>query len=281
MQNQTNYFLLQKVLIVVNAYGAFLKEREVVKRFNEKQKSSVLSINKEVKNNVKDYYDDYSSGLSANAALELTQSVDAEFAEIKEEMKESLIATEKYYKKLKHQFKEKYPLAEDMLEETLEEHRKTLQKHKKEMYNNNEYILNLSSSFVSFLRKSSGMADGAHIALYSFYRKKHEDIANNYDKQVWDGLVAKYEDLGLVPEKTRLTRKEIDFLGSVLNKMINVVSEEDLDGYQYVNQTTALKEEKVDERNQVATKILVDNFNKMQKLDKTYQGLKAVADKLF
>ena len=100
---------LNDFLIIINAYGAFLKERELVKK--RKHQKNNLSIIQLINSHKIDHYSSasrefgFSDGLTESAANEINYLITSTFSEEYESLKRNLISTEKYFKKLHIIFK--------------------------------------------------------------------------------------------------------------------------------------------------------------------------------
>jgi len=226
-------------LIIINAYGAFLKQREIVKAFEPNQKNS-KNFNQELASHEYDPYDwdaresGASNGLSSYAISNLKNSFNKAFDSKKEELTESLISSEKYYKRLKHEFLEKYPDLKEAFAFTLKEHQEHLQNIKRQRYQLHKEVIGMSDRFLSFFKRASGSGDGLKLAYTRFFRVISKEYNIQYDEKEFERLEDKIDHPK--SKKIVLDETEICFIVDILKQYLNVVTKADLkNGAKYIN----------------------------------------------
>lgn len=273
------------ILLVLNAYASFLKAREMVRSFKAETKDDSLIIKELVKNEEKDYYSpsygEYgvTSGIAQGTVLKINKTVDEVFNSQFMKLVESKVSSEKYYKKLKHQFVEKYPNLKEEMESYLLAHREHLHSTMMKNHQAKVKIINLSERFIAFLQISSGSADGAHLAYYPFFKEMLDKYNKDYDKERFSTLSDKYDPYGRrkSDSKWRMEIFDIMFLDDLIESVLMKVTEDDIDGSKYVNMDNENAEEKVE----IAENILRQKIQRFKNLHLECKALRMEADKLF
>jgi hypothetical protein len=268
-------FAINEFLEIIHAYGAFIKERELVKNFNKENKLS-KPITNEISMHSKDPYSwesrEYgvSSGISNSEIKEFTSKVLNVFSEEKELLTRNLISSEKYYKKLKHKFNEKYPELINPLKDSLLQHQKYVESKKRIQYQKHQSILGLSDRFISFFHYQSGGGNGLVIA----YRAFANDMNKKYniypsDTTLHDRL-AVYNHNRIEP----LNIKEIEDISTMLKTLLDNVTEEDLSNTtKYINDTEN-GNISIPEKIIIANSIIRKNYARFKKLHTEYLSYK-------
>jgi hypothetical protein len=270
-------FALNEFLEIIHAYGAFLKEKEIVKNFN---KDNLLSqpITEEIQKHSKDPYSyesrEYgsSSGISSSEIKDFQSLVSNIFITEKEKLTKNLISSEKHYKKLKHKFLEHYPELKNNLRHSMIEHQKYMESKKRAQYQNHKAIISLSERFISFFHYQFGGGDGLHIAYRSFanaMNKKYNLIPNNLN--ILENKLDVYESIKPI---SILNIDEINIISNILKNFIEKLTESDLsEPIKYVNSINN-GNMPIEDKVAIANDIITKNYNRFKNLHNEYTELK-------
>lgn len=255
-------YALNSFLEIIQAYGAFLKERAIVKKII-KDESINKTLSSELNYNKKDYYSyeykEYGtvSGLSDSSIQEIKKSISNIITEKKSNLTKNLISTEKYYKKLKHEFNNDFPELNELLTDKLKEYQEYMENKKRKTHQKNKMIEEMSPSFISFFHYQFGGSDGSKIAYQDFsfkVNKKYnltpnniEDLHNRMDIDDPKGI------------KT-LSAKEIDVLFSILDKFIKNIKDSDF----------LFEDDGNPEKTKLKHDIVIKEYNRFKKLHSKY-----------
>ncbi len=259
-------------LEIINTYGQFLKARDIVKSLNLEipfqRLRSELSIHE---------HDPYSwsareygemNGISSCSIDDIKEAAKKDLDEIKEELILKLISCEKHHKKLKHQFRERFPELNDEMKTQLTNHKEYVENKKRKEH---ALIKNMSERFISFLHYTFGGSDGLHLSYGSFSKHmiKNYNIIFNQDK--CDKLVADCDvddhSIKAIANK-KLTLAEIAFLASILKQFVENVTQEDLDNVEAYTESAKEKPE----NKAVSEKIIKGEFARFKKLFSDYSA---------
>lgn len=273
-------YALPDLLLILNAYGAFLKERELVRRINKSNGEASSAITHEISQNIlKEYhytYEDYSKtdGLTTVAAEELCTLVSSTLETQNQDLSKSLISTEKHYKKLKHQFAEKYPEV-DLLG-FIKFNTEHVENQKRKQYQSHKAITKLSERFIAYLQITSGYSLGGHIAIRPFIHSIESKYKITYDEKKYLKIAEEFDPECVQPKKEMLI-EDIHFLATILGKQIESISEDDmLNVEMHVNRQNGDFEEKL----ATARHIVKKQVDRFKKLHTDYIALKNESDKL-
>lgn len=218
---------LSLFLQIINAHGAFIKEREIIKR----TKSQLPT----------------------------------------REEKENLISTEKYYKKLKHQFSERFPSLKDEMKSQLSIYLSDVENKKRQHYALVNSITNLSKRFISFYQYNFLGTQGVNIAYSTF----SNNIKNKCDQKLVKNVEERFDNMlnyDFYGEKSRtikLDLNSIHLLASFLKEFIDNISKEDLENIdKHISNN-----ENIEEKRKTVYKIINENYNRFKKLYLEYSTL--------
>ena len=237
------HLVLNDLLLIINAYGAYLKEKETLKRFKEVVHHCKTSFLKELEFYGEDIYSwecrtyGVTSGLSNDKIKDIVDFNEQTLISKINYFTKSLISSEKYYKKLKHQFNKKHPEYKDTMSSILKEHQFYFQENKRKQYKSYSDLTFLSLRFISFFRCINNINLGDNYLFNSFlHRLKHQNN-NHFEKNDYfdKTLVQKLDVTNLNFEQAnkktpkKLTIKEIDYIFSLLDTFVANVSINDVD----------------------------------------------------
>ena len=259
-------YAINAFLEIIQAYGAFLKERSLVKKINKDQ-AIVNTLNEELKYNKKDYYSyEYRemgivSGLSDSSIEDIETKVKQTKKTQEEDLTKNLIATEKHYKRLKHEFKKDFPELSCVLLDNLKDYQEYMENKKRSTHQKNKMIMEMSPSFISFFLYQFGGTEGSKIAYRDFacdINKKYNLTPSNIE-ELYNRM-----DLDSFNEIETLSVKEIESLFVILNKYIENIKEEDL----IINKPNLSAE-----KNEIINKIVNEEYLRFKKIHTKYTQL--------
>lgn len=255
-----NVLAQQSFFCIINAYGAFVNLRSLVKKI-ESSPSKEKAI-RELKCNEIDHYSESDYGISMDSINEISNNIENVEVEIKESLVKSLIEAEKYYKKLKHQFKNEFsPEINSEMEMLLEKHINFNATLKMEELKEKEFSNSYKEEIISFLNYSFGVTCRSHkIAANQFFSsvlKKYEIV---YDRQHIYSILNVLED----EKKYQVTKKDIVVIKELISNFINHVTESDINNPDLflTNNDNKLNPEKV----KIAKSIVVKSTQKYKSL---------------
>lgn len=263
---------LNSFLQIINAYGAVLNNRELVKLFDINIKLdctiSALSFHE---------CDPYSwmarehgvlDGLTSSNIEDIKKSIKSDFSALKADFVRSLISQEKYYRKLKHLFHEKFPdLYEEMLSD-LKGHISYLESKKLEKNSLFNEILNLSDRFMSFFNYTFNGGVGLHLSYQSF----SDYVIKKYNINIENEKILEFRKKSEIHIKNpnfKLDFKDINFLNSILSQIVENVSDDDLNNIEIY---TASAKTNPDAR-KVSFSIINKEFARFKKLHFDYVSI--------
>lgn len=255
-----NALAQQSFFCIINAYGAFVNLRSLVKKI-ESSPSKEKAI-RQLKSNETDYYSDYNNGISIDTINEISDHIDNIEIENKESLVQSLIESERYYKKLKHQFKNDFsPVLISEMEFLLEQHIEFLATKKKQELKEKDLIDSYKEEIISFLNYSFGAGNRTQkIAANQFFYSvlKKYDIA--YDKVHIDSILNVLED----EKEYQVTKKDIVVIKELISNFINHVTESDINNpdLSLTNNDNKFNPEKV----KIAKNIVIKSIQKYKSL---------------
>lgn len=266
---------LNLFLQIINTYGMFLKHREIVKSINENL--SFNKLNSELMCHSSDPYSwqareyGFVSGLTVSNIEEIKEAAVSDIAEENKKIVLSLISTEKYYKKLKHQFVDKFPELKEEMESELKAHINYVENKKRLKNATLNKIISLSERFIAFYQYSFESGNGLHLAYSSFtdyiLRKYNIEIEKEYLERVIDKKYSFHNNSNACKEKMSLN--EIEFLNSILENLINVIKEKDIEEIE--NYVDSAKKDK--EKKEISLNIVKTEFKRFKKLNQDYKEL--------
>lgn len=234
----SNHNATQDFLLIIAAYGGFLALRDQQKKMDFSRHLEDL--------NTKYYhctmpitgwhYDEstYDSFVPNSDVRGLLSDIDKKFETIKEEFIQKLISSEKYYRKLKHQFKEKYPELSNDLDLLISQHHKSYANKKCA----EQKITQLSYRFLGFANQAFYVSHSGYGNFFkAIIRKYNINVDEKNIDKITDKIENIYENFGRRPSykkiaelkaKNALTEQEIHFLAKILKQVIDVVSFDDL-----------------------------------------------------
>ncbi len=234
----------QDFLLIISAYGGFLNLRKQVETMDFLKSFELLSnkyshsrMPKTCYGNCHNYDDSFYSDYSTTEnedVLKLLKDTENTFSTIKQDYIQKLISTEKYYKKLKHQFKEKYPELSLELDNLISLHHQSYA-HKKSVEQN---VTQLSYRFLGFANQAFYVS---HSGYGNFFKEMIAKYKIKYDEEILDQITDKisniYDHFSWKPtrkeilslkQKNNLTEQEIHFLAKILKKVITHTTFDDL-----------------------------------------------------
>ena len=267
-------FAMSEFLEIINAYGSFIKEREIVKNFNKDN-----YLNQTINNEVEDLIEDFwtfrehgiSSGISESKATNLVNTVDNTISLEKDRLVKNMISSQKYYKKLKHKFKEMYPDLIETFEKNMSEHQTYMETKKREQHQKFNSIVAFSSRFVAFFNYNFQGGLGAKIA-YNAFAKSICKKTNNLtltNKEINEF----HNNFGRSFNKTSayvLTISEIERLFMALDCFVKNVTDEDLECLENYITNTEDENLSLEDKKQIAGSIISKNVKRFRKLHSDY-----------
>lgn len=219
-----NTLAKQSFFRILNAYGAFTNLRSLVKKHKESAFRD-KAIQK-LRDNETDYYSCVSSGISSKEIAEISKCIDNIAIENKELLTQKLIESEKYYKKLKHQFNNDFSVEfyNEMLM-NLEEHIHFESIKKNESIKKHDTIALYKEEIISFLNYSFGAGDRTHKVSSNFFFyniiKKYNII---YNKEHISSILDVLED----ENKYKVTETDIFVIKELIFNFLNHVTYNDI-----------------------------------------------------
>lgn len=234
----------QDFLLIISAYGGFLNLRKQVETMDFSKHHYLLSEKYRYSrmprtcygscNYDEDSYYSDSSTVENEDVLKLLEDTENTFSTIKQDYIQKLISTEKYYKKLKHQFKEKYPELSLELDNLISLHHQSYA-HKKSVEQN---VTQLSYRFLGFANQAFCVS---HSGYGNFLKEMLLKYKIKYDEKVLDQITDKIYDIYdhinkkttrkeiiNLKQKNNLTEQEIHFLAKILKSVVSHTTFDDL-----------------------------------------------------
>ena len=262
-----NNFALQHFLQIINSYGAFINLRSNVKLVNKLSPENEAV--REVESSQKDYWDEFSSGLSNSESLSICNKIESIPIEYKAFLTQKLIKSETFYKKLKIQFKELYPeLYNEMIVE-LEKHIEFLSFQKNERINIEQKILKMNSSFINSLANTvGGFSDGANISTTHFFMNVERKYNFKYDKK----SIHEITNSLYTNKNYQLTFSDIEKVIEMLTNYTFFIKENEMVNPEMI--MVSPRNANNIEKYQTACSIVSKSVNKIRKLIEEYYKLK-------
>lgn len=255
-----NVLAQQSFFCIINAYGAFINLRSLVKKI-ESSPSKEKAIS-ELRSNRIDHYSESDYGISMDSINEISNNIENVEVEIKESLVKSLIYAEKYYKKLKHQFKNDFsPEINSEMEILLEQHINFQATIKMKELKEKEFANSYKEEIISFLNYSFGAACRSHkIAANQFFGSILRKYNISYNKQHIDSILNVLED----EKKYQVAKKDIVVIKELISNFINHVTESDVNNPDLflTNNDNKLNPEKVE----IAKSIVIKSIQKYKSL---------------
>ncbi len=255
-----NILAKQSFFCIINAYGAFVNLRSLVKKI-ESSPSKEKALSKLIDSKI-DHYSDSDYGISMDSINEISNNVENIEVEIKESLIKSLIEAEKYYKKLKLQFKKDFsPEIVSEMEKNLEQHIEFRATKKIQETKEKDFIHSYKEEIISFLNYSFGAGNRTQkIAANQFFYSvlKKYDIA--YDKVHIDSILNVLEN----EKEYQVTKKDILVIKELISNFINHVTESDINNpdLSLTNNDNKFNPEKV----KIAKNIVIKSIQKYKSL---------------
>lgn len=219
-----NTLAKQSFFKIIHVYGAFVNLRSLVKKHQEsvfKEKAIQKLLDNEI-----DYYSCVNSGISSDEITKISGYIENILIENKETLINNLIESEKYYKKLKHQFKNDFSveLNNEMLM-NLEEHIHFESIKKNESLKQNDAIGSYKEEIISFLNYSFGAGDRTQkIASNLFFRNIIDKYNITYNKEHIYSILNILED----EKKYKVTETDILVIRELIFNFLNHVTSNDM-----------------------------------------------------
>lgn len=279
------------VLIIVNNYGAFLRERELLKQF----KNSISGLTQSAASNLSFYEDDPYSWESREFGV-TTGLTSSEMKNIKSDFERSLtneyqrkvksrISSEKYYKKLKHQFNEKHPEYKDELAKIIKEHQVVFENNRRQQHKVLQDLLQHSLSFISFFRHIASITSGDKMIFDEAFSQLKRDYDLQFDKDEQYKSYVKLFDvsdysnskaLELTPKQLKL--EHVDYIATILKEVVEKIPMEKINSLYNLDEIPEPTEKDI-LKNEAAKSVQV-KFKKYHKLYKDYLELRPKIDVL-
>lgn len=279
------------VLIIVNVYGSFLKERELLKQF----KDSIKDMSKSAASNLDLYADDpyswesreygVSSGLSKSQMTDILNDFERSITSEYCKRVESRISTEKYYKKLKHQFNDKYPEHKDELAKIIKEHQVVFENNRRQQYKALQDLLKHSLSFISFFRHIASITSGNKMIFDEAFSQLKREYGLQFDKDEKYKSYVKFFDvsqyskskaLEVTPKQLKL--QEIDYIATILKDVVEKIPMEKINSLYNLDEIVEPTEKDI-LKNEAAKSIQI-KFKKYHQLYNDYFELRPKIDVL-
>lgn len=275
MQQLPSY-ALNEFLEIINVYGSFLKEREFVKNFNKEDCLSnpiTTSIHNYKTDHYSWQYQEYgvASGISTSETNEFLSTVNNIFITEQTKLTKNLISTEKHFKKLKHEFRAKYPELTESFESSLKEHQVYTQNKKRAEYQKFQSIINLSDRFISFYHYNFGGGEGLLIAYRQFANDMNQlhDISTNASVALFSRLDTENKKIA------KLSLEEIEVIAVSLKRFSENVAEINLEqATKYINDTEEKGYHTIKEKKDIAADLVNKNIIRFKKLYSDYIAIK-------
>ena len=262
-------------LEIINTYGQFLKARDIVKSLNLEipfqRLRSELSVHE---------YDPYSwsareygemSGISPCSIEDIQKAAKKDLDEIKEELILKLISCEKHHKKLKHQFRERFPELNTQMQILLKEHKEFVENKKRKEHAKYSSIIGMSNRFISFLHYSFDIGEGLHLSYSAFASYMIDKYNIQFNQEQFKKLINDCDvhnsSVEAVANK-KLTLDEISFIASIIKQFVDNVTQEDLDNVELYTHSAKEKPE----NKAVSEKIIKGEFARFKKLFSDYSA---------
>lgn len=251
-----NLFSNQKAFIlftqIIHAYGAFHSKKSSFKNFD-----NITSIQDEIKKIInyekKDDYCEWSDvGLTDSTIRDMNSSVHILFSEYKEHELQKLISSEKYYKKLKHEFKRLYPDLHSEMIDLLNQHIHHINEETKKSINRKQKIKKFSSRFNSFIGKAFGLSEGDHLICTNFFKQLVLDNEISFSKIHLSDISSRFKNNG------SLNETDISFLYSLLLKVLECEKKDHSGIFKNI-----CKEAKVEENKRIIERAFI-KFNRLK-----------------
>lgn len=255
-----NMLAQQSFFSIINAYGAFINLRSLVKKI-EPSPSKEKAI-RELKSNEFDYYSEFNHGISIDSINEISEHIDNIEVENKESLIKSLIEAERYYKRLKHQFKNNFSSEiNSEMEKLLEQHINFQATQKIAEIKEKDFIHSYKEEIISFLNYSFGAGNRTQkIAANQFFDSVLKKYDIDYDKVHIDSILNVLED----EKEYQVTKKDILVIKELISNFINHVTESDINNPDLflTNNDNKFNPEKV----KIAKNIVIKSIQKYKSL---------------
>lgn len=260
-------YAMPDFLQVILAYGAYLKLKEIVSTV--KIKYDEKNINREIDSHRFDPYSrmyrehGISEGLSSYNANRLKENISENLKETEDsankELVEKLISSEKYFKRLRFEFKEKYKELSELFDLHFNASKKQMKKDKVKSRMRTKAIKSLSPKFSRFLNcclyndkiSLNRFIEAMNLKYNIFDRKELENLYSDYIYE--EGSIAK-----------ELSIDQMYDLSKLLSEFIDKTIEESKDIGNFITK----KENFI-----LSEKILKKDYNKLVKLNDEYKKI--------
>ena len=216
---------------IISAHSAYVKERELTKKENKSEELKKIVRRNLSMHRCDEYSSSYSFCLSGSTIDEFESAVFNRVELEKNKRTENLISTEKYYKKLKHIFREKFPEEVLLFEKELKRHKENLENKKRKNYQKEKQLIALSPSFIRYFQMNFNCCSATNSSYEKFLH--NNPYRESIDSKTQERL---YRKLAYVENNELLTLKDIALLASDLKDFISKHSKTDIntsnvDGY--------------------------------------------------
>lgn len=262
-------------LEIINTYGQFLKARDIVKSLNLEipfnKLFSELSLHEQDPYSWEAREYGISSGISSRQLNEIRDAAKKDLDIIKEQLIEKLISCEKHHKKLKHQFRERFPELNEEMKTQLSLHKEYIENKKRKEHAKYSSIIGMSNRFISFLHYSFDIGEGLHLSYSAFASYMIDKYNIQFNQEQFKKLINDCDvhnsSVEAVANK-KLTLDEISFIASIIKQFVDNVTQEDLDNVELY--TVSAKEKP--EHKVVSERIIKGEFSRFKKLLSDYSA---------
>lgn len=245
-------------LQIIHCYGAFIKERDVVRSFSPSTSYAPLLRKYQFSESYSEMWNAYLENTDAIGCL---NDAISGFRQLHENMSAHLVSTEKHLRKLKHLFATNYPSLASEMSNGLKAHQAHVENKKRQKHQAYDAIIGMTSRLASFGFHSFACGDRDPIVYRSYFYFIVDKHNLTFDRLKLQELEMKLEESRRGRNQSlNLTFDEIMFISEILRAFITHTSPCDL---QSISQIMASSKE---ENIPVATQILTKNTERFTKL---------------
>lgn len=271
------YHCLPEFFEIVNAYGAYMREKNVVKQENKKNNISLTLRNQLSMNSVDIYSYSYrelgnSDGLSNSASIEIQGTIEKILEEEKKNRTKNLISTQKYYKKLKHEFKINNPALIDIFDLALSEHQSYMENKKRAANNKHNEIIKMSARFVAFFNYNFNGGDAFRVS-YNLFAKSLKNRTGDFgishaEEELFHKKLGTYSSF---VTDYKLNISEIELLASALKIFVNSINDSDTQDIERYIENKDVDDTSLAEKKVIVKKIIDKNIKRFNQLHSDYE----------
>ena len=266
------YNCLPEFFEIINAYGAYIRERDFVKKENKQNKISTV-LSQELSLYLYDRYEKYASNtITESTKLDIEAKIKTILEDEKSVRVKNLISTQKYYKKLKHKFKENYPSLDEIFDLELSNHQSYMENKKRVAYHKHNEILALSSRFIAFFNYHFDGGKAQRIA----YKAFANNILNRTDYLGLSNVEIQslHDNLGTwknYANNYKLTLSEIELLAKALKIFVDSINEGDTQNIERYIINVDDGNISLENKKEIALSIIVKNIERFTELLSVYE----------